>query len=486
MSTPRAALAPAAVSGSRTSRRSSSPSPLHRVAAALTALVLGTGLALVGIAAPASAGGEGNEGKVCANLDTGHKSDAVGASFTIEAPEGKLIAEVCVKAGSDNQGDGPVSTTYDPPVASVIISHPSGKDISHYSVRYVDVPVEPEVVKVEVEPTSVDPCGTANDSYSQPSDTTAITWSVTGSVQSGTVVLTAATKLGFVFEAGAQKVWTFTFTNVPCEEEPEVIVIEIVPTSIDLCGTIDDGFTAPTDTTRIDWTVDGTVASGKVVVSAVAAAGYKFADGAKTSWTFEFTDDPCEVEPKDPTLEGSFATGTCVADSPWITFDVKLTDPDKQSTGNTASLVLTDGVNTETIKLGELENGSLKGEVLWPGASVDEDGTANGWPGWALVGDKWVETDGNFAWTRGAITAKLVVNPEVPVTISYPKATPECATGPTTTPPGGGEGGTTTSHDGAGLASTGFAGTSIAIAAGAIVIAGLAFLVVARLRRKSA
>ena len=479
MSKPRSIPAPAADSGTGTSRRSSSPTPLHRVAAALTALVLGTGLALVGIAAPASAGGEGNEGKVCLEFDTGHKTDAVGGSMTIYAPEGKLIAEVCVKAGSENQGDGPEYTKYEPPVASVTISHPSKKDISHYSVRYVDVPDEPEVVKVEAKPTSVDPCGTANDSYSRPSDTTAITWSVTGSVESGTVTLTAATRPGFVFEAGAQKEWTFTFTKVACEEEPEVVVIEIEPTSTNLCGTVDDGFTAPTDTTRIDWTVEGTVASGTVVVSAVAAPGYTFAPDAKTSWTFEFTDEPCEVDPTEPTLAGSVATGTCVADSPWIAFDVKLTDPDGQSTGNTASLVMTDGTNTETIVLGDLENGSLKGEVLWPGASVDENGTANGWPGWALVDGKWIETDGNFAWTRGAITAKLVVNPEVPVTISYPEATPSCATGPEATPPGGGNGS-------ADLASTGFAGTSIAIVAGIIVIAGAAFLVVARIRRQRA
>ena len=71
------------------------------------------------------------------------------------------------------------------------------------------------------------------------------------------------------------------------------------------------------------------------------------------------------------------------------------------------------------------------------------------------------------------------MNPEVPVTISYPEATPSCATSPEATPPGGGNGS-------ADLASTGFAGTSIAIVAGVIVIAGLAFLVVARVRRQRA
>ncbi|SIO17655.1 hypothetical protein [Agromyces cerinus] len=203
-------------------------------------------------------------------------------------------------------------------------------------------------------------------------------------------------------------------------------------------------------------------------------------------YTFDATPPP--TGPATPTLAGSFATGTCEADSPWIDFDVELTDPDNTVKNRTASLVLTDGTNTKTIVLGDLKGGSLTGSVLWPGASVDEDGKADGWPGWTLVDGKWVETDGNFAWTRGAITAKLVVNPEVPVTISYPKATPECAAGPTTTPPttppGGGEGGAPAASDGTNLASTGFAGTSIAIVAGIIVIAGLAFLVAARIRRR--
>ncbi|NYG19431.1 hypothetical protein BJY17_000178 [Agromyces hippuratus] len=231
----------------------------------------------------------------------------------------------------------------------------------------------------------------------------------------------------------------------------------------------------------------------------VDAIGYSLGsgvhgDGVITRITLgcvDYTFDTTPTGPVQPTLDGSIATGTCVADSPWISYTVKLTDPDNTVKTRTVSLVLTDGTNTKTIVLGDLkDDGTLQDKVLWPGASVDADGKADGWPGWAYADGKWVETDGNFAWTRGAITAELVVNPSVPVTISYPKATPECATGPTTTPPttppGGGEGGSPAASDGTGLASTGFAGTSIAIVAGIIVIAGLAFLVVARIRRQRA
>lgn len=135
-------------------------------------------------------------------------------------------------------------------------------------------------------------------------------------------------------------------------------------------------------------------------------------------------------EPDEPTLAGSTAVGECVRDAPWINYFVELTDPDNQATDHTASLVISDGMNTETIVLGELVDGTLSGKVLWPGASVDGAGNASGWPGWAFVDGQWVETDGNFRWTRGDISATIVVNPEVSVPLSYPPATPQCAAEP--------------------------------------------------------
>ncbi|BDV30674.1 LPXTG cell wall anchor domain-containing protein [Microbacterium terricola] len=141
-------------------------------------------------------------------------------------------------------------------------------------------------------------------------------------------------------------------------------------------------------------------------------------------------DDYPGEEPTEPTLAGSTVTGICDGDVPWIGFTVELNDPDDKSTSHTARLVITDGTNSTTIELGELVNNRLSGRVLWPGASTDDAGNPTGWPGWAFVDGAWVETDGNFAWTRGDITAELQVNPEIPVALSYPPASPYCATGP--------------------------------------------------------
>jgi len=74
----------------------------------------------------------------------GGKIDVVGSvkSITVTAPEGKLIAGYCVKAGSAGQGDGPESFVLQPPVEEITFGHSSGKDISHYTIDFVDQPID--------------------------------------------------------------------------------------------------------------------------------------------------------------------------------------------------------------------------------------------------------------------------------------------------------------------------------------------------------
>jgi len=98
-------------------------------------LALGTMMAL----ASGAVAGQGQE--VCSGLDSG-KIDVVGdvGTITVTAPDGFLIDEYCVKAGSDvSVPEGAVVyVTVDPPAESVTFGHPSGKDISHYSVGYTE------------------------------------------------------------------------------------------------------------------------------------------------------------------------------------------------------------------------------------------------------------------------------------------------------------------------------------------------------------
>jgi hypothetical protein len=107
------------------------------IAAMIAAFGLGGAAAFAaGTDKPANPGG-GNDGQVCPDNDTGHISAST-PSVTATAPDGKLISGYCVKAGSANQGLGPEFVTVDPPQKTVTITHSSGKDISHYSLSYVD------------------------------------------------------------------------------------------------------------------------------------------------------------------------------------------------------------------------------------------------------------------------------------------------------------------------------------------------------------
>jgi hypothetical protein len=101
--------------------------------------VLTVGL-VAALATFGAAGIVGAQEQVCPDLDTGHLSAGNQTSVTITAPEGKVIVQVCVKAGSAQQGDGPEFTNFNPGVTQTTISHTSGKEISHYSVKFADAP----------------------------------------------------------------------------------------------------------------------------------------------------------------------------------------------------------------------------------------------------------------------------------------------------------------------------------------------------------
>ena len=74
---------------------------------------------------------------VCPPGDSG-KIDTPSGPLTVRitAPEGNVITAYCVKAGSVQSGAGTHFVFPTPPRRSILISHPSGKDISHYSFEW--------------------------------------------------------------------------------------------------------------------------------------------------------------------------------------------------------------------------------------------------------------------------------------------------------------------------------------------------------------
>jgi hypothetical protein len=101
--------------------------------------------AVISITGMATSPASATDDQVCGPLDSG-KIDTTGdpATVSVTAPAGQLITGYCVKAGSVAQvGGGPVYISVDPPVQSITLGHPSGKDLSHYSVSYTASPTTP-------------------------------------------------------------------------------------------------------------------------------------------------------------------------------------------------------------------------------------------------------------------------------------------------------------------------------------------------------
>jgi hypothetical protein len=102
------------------------------------ALTLAIGFIIMGGSALAS-------DQVCSELSEKFEEPGKKTKVTVTAPNGFLIDQYCAKAGSANQGLGPEYVNVDPAQKSVTISHSSGKDLSHYSVSYVEDPnAEPD------------------------------------------------------------------------------------------------------------------------------------------------------------------------------------------------------------------------------------------------------------------------------------------------------------------------------------------------------
>ena len=101
---------------------------------------------------------------VCGPLDSG-KIDVTGdvAAVIVFAPDGYLINEYCVKAGSEASGGGAEYVTVDPPQKSVEIRHSTGKDVSHYSVGWTQEPTPSTTTTIPTTTTTVAPTTTTTE-----------------------------------------------------------------------------------------------------------------------------------------------------------------------------------------------------------------------------------------------------------------------------------------------------------------------------------
>ncbi|MCS0498363.1 hypothetical protein [Protaetiibacter mangrovi] len=232
---------------------------------------------------------------------------------------------------------------------------------------------------------------------------------------------------------------SYMTTQTGCNE------VTAEPSSTPPTCTGDGQFTLPA-VEHVRWYRDGAelapgtypvAAGGTATITAIADESWVLQGGTQDTkthewslrWVLDFPAPSCAA----PRLVGEL-TAQCVNDVPMLHYSVTLLDPDHQSTGDVATLSLSDGTNTYVYdpSLGTIHDGeTLTGDRLWPGASVDSGGSPTGWPGWEFDGTTWVPTSGNFAWSRASgLTATISVNPQLTTTVSYPPGDPACAPGP--------------------------------------------------------
>lgn len=379
MSKPRAGSAPAAHGDAGARKRSASPGMFRRIAAATTALVLGAGLALVAIAAPASA----HTAKVSG--DGSCESDGTyTVVWTIDAsnvPDGKTatvqVVEPAEFAGVELppvSGDGTTTWTQ-----HGVVDEGGAASVS-FSIAWPDYgPKELRgSVKLTESCSGVEPIKKIEFCHATGSETNPyvrIETSVNAFLNAGHLHHQDERDISPAFTIVKKKLTidvpaqgdqsllqyedcALPGTTVDIPAEPDAVELEIPakPEPHDLCGVGDDRIMPPAAIEGVEWTISPVI-GGSATATASVKPGFTFPNGKTSeSWSYTFDDEPCP----EPTS----------ADNP--------------------------------------------------------------------------------------------------------------AAGPT----GSGNGGSTPAAAGTALASTGFAGTTIGIVAGIIVVAGIAFLVIARMRRK--
>lgn len=211
-----------------------------------------------------------------------------------------------------------------------------------------------------------------------------------------------------------------TAPEPPEVEEPEVVVPQ-APVPVEVCGADASDIILPADTEDVTYL---TTEQGVLAVPADGRtfgddlAGYTRTDGGDVIFPI------AELVPsaEDCALIPGDIGAVCVGDTPYLEYGVAL--PEGVEVDDETPLTIT-FLHPEGGEDFVATDQPLEGSLLWPGAS---DTAPQQWPGWEQQDDgSYVETDGNYAWTRDGVQVLFEVNPEYSTVVDYPPASSECA-----------------------------------------------------------
>jgi len=123
------------------------------------------------------------------------------------------------------------------------------------------------------------------------------------------------------------------------------------------------------------------------------------------------------------------AESKCIKNAPYLTYAVTA---NFSTTGESARI---EWINSAGKVIHENNSQPLTGNILFPGASVSNEGTGVAWPGWAQQGTKWVKVDDMFSsiLDPGA-KIRVTVSTSETIAISYPVSTSTCNASPVSGP----------------------------------------------------
>ncbi|WP_232056120.1 SdrD B-like domain-containing protein [Tuwongella immobilis] len=123
------------------------------------------------------------------------------------------------------------------------------------------------------------------------------------------------------------------------------------------------------------------------------------------------------------------AVPVCFFDTPYISYTVTpvgVANPQEVD----ISFFKNDGSNefVSTFTNPTFSGGKFTGKVLYPGAKLDGNGNPIDWPGWDLVGGRWVQVNDGL---RPNIRMSFGINPNASLIVSYPDPSQFCISEPT-------------------------------------------------------
>ncbi|MGW8564703.1 LPXTG cell wall anchor domain-containing protein [Isoptericola sp. NPDC055881] len=202
---------------------------------------------------------------------------------------------------------------------------------------------------------------------------------------------------------------------------PDEIVVPVPPVAATVCGATSSDVELPAATASI------TYVSTEQGVLAIPAEHYAFGDDLGGYTRTDTGDVIFPIEKLVPSAEdcalvpGDIAA-VCQGDTPYLQYGVSL--PEGIEVDDDTPLTIT-FINPDGGKNYVAEDQPLEGSLLWPGAT---DTAPKQWPGWEQQDDgSYVETDGNYAWTRDGVQVLFEVNPEYSTVVDYPPASSQCA-----------------------------------------------------------